>query len=157
VAVISALYVALTYLLAPISYGPIQFRVSEALVILVAARRHLIWFVPVGCVVANVLSPYAGVWDLVFMPAMSTVGAVPMWLLGRRLLLLTSWFYAVVTGLSVALMISVIEKKGFWVLAGSVTASQLIIMTLGFAILSGYLYLFTGKVVETKKEEKSAK
>jgi hypothetical protein len=51
----------------------------------------------------------------------------------------------------------VIEKKGFWVLAGSVTASQLIIMTLGFAILSGYLYLFTGKVVETKKEEKSEK
>jgi uncharacterized membrane protein len=157
VAVISALYVALTYVLAPISYGPIQFRVSEALVILVAARRHLIWFVPIGCVVANLLSPYAGVWDLVFMPIMSTIGAIPMWLLRRRLLLATSWFYAVVTGLSVALMISVLEKKGFWVLAGSVTASQMIIMTAGFALLSGYLYLFVGKADGKKKENEQAK
>ncbi len=87
VAVISALYVALTYLVAPVAYGPIQFRVSEALVILVAARRHLLWFVPVGCVVANLLSPYAGVWDLAFMPAMSTVGALPLFFMGRRFVL----------------------------------------------------------------------
>ncbi len=142
IAVISALYVALTYLVAPVAYGPIQFRVSEALVILVAARRHLILFVPVGCAVANLLSPYAGIWDLVFMPIMSTAGALPLFFLGRRLLLVTSWFYAVVTGLSVALMISVIEKSGFLVLALSITASQLIIMTAGWAFFSGYLLLF---------------
>ena len=117
VAVIAALYVALTYLVAPVAYGPIQFRISEALVILVAARRHLIWFVPVGCAVANLLSPYAGVWDLVFMPAMSTVGALPLFFLGRRLLLPAAMVYAVVTGLSVALMISVIEGAGFAAMA----------------------------------------
>ncbi|MBN2223537.1 MAG: QueT transporter family protein [Deltaproteobacteria bacterium] len=141
-AVISALYVALTYLIAPIAYGPIQFRVSEALVILVAARRHLILFVPVGCVVANLLSPYAGVWDLVFMPIMSTVGALPLFILGRRLLLVTSWFYGLVTGLSVAFMISIVEKSGFLVLALSITTSQVIIMTAGWLFFSGYLMLF---------------
>jgi uncharacterized membrane protein len=31
-ALIAALYAALTYFLAPISYGPIQFRVSEIMV-----------------------------------------------------------------------------------------------------------------------------
>jgi uncharacterized membrane protein len=142
VAVISALYVALTYLVAPVAYGPIQFRISEALVILVAARRHLLWFVPVGCVVANLLSPYAGVWDLAFMPAMSTVGALPLFFMGRRFVLAAGWFYAVVTGLSVALMISVIEGGGFAALAVSVTASQLIIMTIGWLLLSGYLMVF---------------
>ena len=141
-AVISALYVALTYLVAPVAYGPIQFRVSECLVLLVAARRHLILFVPIGCAVANLLSPYAGVWDLVFMPVMSTVGALPFYFFGRRFLLVSGWFYAVVTGLSVALMISVLEKAAFTVLAVSVTASQLIIMTAGWALFSGYLLLF---------------
>jgi uncharacterized membrane protein len=146
VAVISALYVALTYLVAPVAYGPIQFRISEALVILVAARRHLILFVPVGCVVANLLSPYAGVWDLVFMPIMSTAGALPLFFLGRRFVLITAWFYAVVTGLSVALMISVIEKGGFTVLAVSITASQVIVMTIGWLLLSSYLMLFERRV-----------
>lgn len=141
-AVISALYVALTYLVAPVAYGPIQFRVSEALVILVATRRHLIAFVPVGCVVANLLSPYAGVWDLAFMPVMSTVGALPLFFFGRRFLLATGWFYALVTGLSVALMISVIEGGGFAVLAVSITASQLIIMTGAWLFLSGWLMFF---------------
>ncbi len=145
VAVISALYVALTYLIAPIAYGPIQFRVSEALVILVAARRHLILFVPVGCVVANLLSPYAGVWDLVFMPVMSTVGALPLFFLGRRFVLPACWFYAVVTGLSVALMISVVENAGFAVLALTITTSQVLIMTAGFLFFSGYLLLLGGK------------
>ncbi len=143
-AVISALYVALTYLVAPIAYGPIQFRVSEALVILVAARPHLIFFVPIGCFVANLLSPYAGIWDLVFMPIMSTVGALPLYFFGRRYLLLSGWCYAVVTGVSVGLMISILEKAGFLILALSVTASQMIIMTVAFFLFEGYLFLFTG-------------
>jgi len=141
IAVISALYVALTYLIAPIAYGPIQFRVSEALVILVASRRHLILFVPVGCAVANLLSPYTGVWDLIFMPIMSTIGALPIFFFGRRFLLVTSWFYGVVTGLSVAFMIAIVEKSGFAILALSITTSQVIIMTAGWLFFSGYVML----------------
>ena len=34
-AIIAALYVALTWVLAPISYGAIQFRISEVLLLLV--------------------------------------------------------------------------------------------------------------------------
>lgn len=34
-AIIAALYVALTWIFSPISYGPIQFRISEILVLLV--------------------------------------------------------------------------------------------------------------------------
>ena len=91
VAVLSALYVAMTVLLAPVSYGPIQFRISEALVILVAARRHLILFVPISCFIANLFSPYAGPWDLIFMPLVSMAGALPMYLLRTKWLLFSSW------------------------------------------------------------------
>jgi uncharacterized membrane protein len=139
VAVLSALYVAMTVLLAPVSYGPIQFRVSEALVILVAARRHLILFVPISCFIANLFSPYAGPWDLVFMPLISMAGALPMYLLRTKWLLLSSWAYAAVTAVGVGVMLSVLMEKGFFILFGSVLASQLIIMTLAFFALRGYL------------------
>ncbi len=91
------------------------------------------------------------------MPAMSTVGALPLWFFGRRLLIWTSWFYALVTGVSVGFMISVLEKKGFVVLAGSVVASQLIIMTAAFVLLSGYLSLFAARADRPGGEEKKGK
>ena len=139
VAVLSALYVALTLLLAPVSYGPIQFRVSEALVILVAARRHLLLFVPISCCIANLFSPYAGPWDLIFMPLVSMLGALPMYILRTRWLLFSCWAYALVTAVGVGIMLSVLTEKGFFILFGSVLASQLIIMTIAFFAFRGYL------------------
>jgi len=138
ISIISALYVALTVLVAPISYGPIQFRISEAVVILVATGPHLIVFVPIGCFIANLLSPYAGFWDLIFMPLVSAVGAIPLAVFGRRYLLVTSWFYAVVTAAGVGLMLSVILEKGYIVLTVPVLVSQIIIMTIAFFLLKGY-------------------
>ena len=144
VAVLSALYVVMTVLLAPVSYGPIQFRVSEGLVILVAARRHLILFVPISCFIANLFSPYAGPWDLIFMPMVSMLGTVPMYILRTRWILFSSWAYAFVTAVGVGLMLSVLTEKGFIILFGSVLGSQLIIMTLAFGALRGY-FLATGR------------
>jgi uncharacterized membrane protein len=138
IAVISALYVALTVIVAPISYGPIQFRISEAVVILVAIEPYLLIFVPISCFIANLISPYAGFWDLVFMPLVSAVGAVPLAVFGRRYLLVTSWFYAVVTAAGVGLMLSVILEKGYIALTVPVLISQLTIMTIAFFIFKGY-------------------
>ena len=138
ISVVSALYVALTMLVSPISYGPVQFRISEAVVILVALRPHLILFVPIGCFAANLFSPYAGFWDWLFMPLVSTLGALPLCFYGRRFLLGTSWFYAAVTAAGVGLMLSVILKKGFLVLTLPVLVSQTIIMTIAYFLLKGY-------------------
>jgi len=150
IAVLSALYVAMTVLLAPVSYGPIQFRISEGLVILVAARRHLIMFVPIGCFIANLFSPYAGPWDLIFMPLVSMLGVLPMYILRKRWLLISSWAYALVTAVGVGLMLSVLTEKGFFILFGSVLGSQLIIMTLAFFAFRGYL-MTTGKKEQRKE------
>lgn len=64
-AVIGAAYAALTMLLAPISYGPFQFRVSEALCILPYFIPGSMWGLFVGCAAANLISA-AGVIDVVF-------------------------------------------------------------------------------------------
>lgn len=56
-AVIAALYIVLTYLLAPISFGPWQFRVSEALTILPALTPAAVPGLIVGCFLSNLLNP----------------------------------------------------------------------------------------------------
>ena len=78
-AFIAALYAALTIALAPISYGPVQFRVSEALTALPFLMPGSVLGITVGCVLANL---YTGsVLDIVF-------GSLATLLAG----LTTAWF-----------------------------------------------------------------
>jgi uncharacterized membrane protein len=62
-AAIAALYAALTFMLQPISYGPYQVRVSEALTLTPALWAEAIPGLFVGCFIANVLGGY-GPWDI---------------------------------------------------------------------------------------------
>ncbi len=63
-AVIAAAYAALTIALAPISYGPVQFRVSEVLTILPFLMPCSVWGLWIGCILANL---YTGsVLDIIF-------------------------------------------------------------------------------------------
>lgn len=64
-AVVGALYAVLTMVLAPISYGALQFRVSEVLCILPFFMPFTAWGLFAGCIVANLMST-AGVLDVVF-------------------------------------------------------------------------------------------
>ena len=65
-AIIAALYAALTLLLAPISYGNIQCRVSEAFTVLPMVLPQSIPGLFVGCLIANIFSPTPSIWDIVF-------------------------------------------------------------------------------------------
>jgi len=58
-ALIAALYAALTIAIAPISYGPIQFRVSEILVLLCFFNKRYSIGLTLGCLLANLYSPTA--------------------------------------------------------------------------------------------------
>ncbi|MDR1133207.1 MAG: QueT transporter family protein [Synergistaceae bacterium] len=62
-AAIAALYASLTLILQPISYGPCQVRVSEALTLTPALWPEAIPGLFVGCFIANVLGGY-GLWDI---------------------------------------------------------------------------------------------
>ena len=61
---IASLYAAITVTLAPISYGPIQFRVAEALTLLPFYIPEAVPGLFVGCLVANAFSP-SGALDMV--------------------------------------------------------------------------------------------
>ena len=63
-AIVAAAYAALTVALAPISYGAVQFRVSEALTVLPFFMPCTVWGLWIGCILANL---YTGsVVDIVF-------------------------------------------------------------------------------------------
>lgn len=64
-ALVAGLYAALTLALGAISYGPIQFRIAEIMVLLAFIRKDYIWGLTIGCFLANVIGPY-GVPDIVF-------------------------------------------------------------------------------------------
>ncbi len=64
-AVVGALYAAVTLLLAPISYGNLQCRISEALCILPWFFPETSWGLFVGCLLANLLGGN-GPLDIIF-------------------------------------------------------------------------------------------
>jgi uncharacterized membrane protein len=64
VGIIGSLYAVVTIILAPISYGPIQVRVSEALTILPYLTPSAIPGLFIGCLVANIYGGL-GIYDII--------------------------------------------------------------------------------------------
>jgi uncharacterized membrane protein len=62
--VIASAYIGLTYALAPISFGQLQFRVAEALTVLPILYPEAVPALFVGCFLANFIGPY-GIFDIV--------------------------------------------------------------------------------------------
>lgn len=81
-AVIAAVYAALTILLAPISYGPVQFRISEALTILPFFFPSSVYGLFIGCVISNIFSSY-GIIDIVFGSLATLLAAVATMYIGK--------------------------------------------------------------------------
>ncbi len=65
-AMIAAIYVVLVFVFAPISFGPVQIRVAEALTILPFFTPAAVPGVFLGCLIGNLLSPGMIVLDIVF-------------------------------------------------------------------------------------------
>lgn len=81
-AVVAAAYAALTIALAPISYGALQFRVSEALTVLPFFMPCTIWGLWIGCILANL---YTGtVADIVFGSLATLLAALCTARFGRK-------------------------------------------------------------------------
>lgn len=64
-AVIAAAYAALTLVIYPLSYGAVQFRLSEALTVLPVFTPAAIPGLSLGCFIANITGPYSWI-DAIF-------------------------------------------------------------------------------------------
>lgn len=73
-AAIAAIYVVLTLVFAPISFGAVQVRIAEALAILPLFTSAAIPGLFIGCVLANLLGGGI-VWDVIFGSLATLIGA----------------------------------------------------------------------------------
>lgn len=74
-AIIAALYTALTVLLAPLSYGEVQIRFSEAFTLLPILMPEAVPALLVGCLLSNILGG-CSIFDIVFGSLATLLAAV---------------------------------------------------------------------------------
>ncbi len=76
-AVVSAIYVALTLALYPLSYGAIQFRLSECLMMLISYNPLYGISLTLGCLISNLASPM-GLIDVLYGTLATAISAICM-------------------------------------------------------------------------------
>lgn len=136
--VIAAAYAALSLVLASITFGPVQCRVSEALTLLPVISPAAIWGVTLGCAVTNGVGAatganFLGLLDILVGTAATLLAAVLTRLLGKcrfdglpwlsalppilinAVAIGGEWCYAATGSINVA----------FWVFAGQIALGQL--------------------------------
>lgn len=106
-ALIAAIYVVLTMVFRPISYGPIQFRISEVLCVLPYFTPAAIPGVFIGCLISNMLGG-AVLMDVVFGSLATLIGALGSWLLRKN-----RWLVSVPPILSNTLIIPWVLKFAY--------------------------------------------
>jgi len=74
-AAIAAVYVVLTLVFAPISYGEVQVRISESLTILPFFTPAAVPGLFIGCLIANITGG-AVIWDIIFGSFATLLGAI---------------------------------------------------------------------------------
>ncbi len=138
-ALIAAMYTVLTVCLAPLSYGLVQCRLSEALTILAAFTPAAIPGLTVGCVVSNLIglssgANIAGALDVLLGPLATGVAAVLTWVLrNKRIGGLPLWstlppvvLNALIVGTELALVAPQFTAQVWFIQMGLVAAGQFI-------------------------------
>ena len=136
VGIVAGLYAALVHFFAPISFTVIQFRIPEFMKPFVIYRKHLIWAMAIGVGVANLLSPFGGPWELIWMPVMNLAGGYLTWLLGQRLNpYIAAGFYAIWLSVAVAVMLMMVAGLPFFAALSTILPAQLVLVVGGVPIV----------------------
>lgn len=136
-AVIAAVYAAMTYAaaMAGLAYGNIQFRFSEALTILAAFTPAAIPGLTLGCLLANITSPY-GIADMICGTLATLIASYLSYktrkLTFKGLPLLSALFPVITNAVIVGLEITLFMPEGFkftafFICAAEVALGELII------------------------------
>lgn len=131
---IAAAYAVLTIALAPISYGPIQLRLSGLLKPLALVSPIYGLGLSLGVGLANIASPF-GAWDFIAMPVVSYVAALTAYRLRAW-----PWMAMVVQAAMIALGVAIfpLHMGGgipIWPTVAFVFASECILYCVGYAVL----------------------
>lgn len=150
-AIVAALYAVLTYAFVFMSYGPIQFRLSEFMVLIVFFNPNYVVGLTLGCVLANIYSLVVsafGYFDLIFgvLATLITCLLIPL----CKHLLIASFIPAIFNGFLVSLEISFMESNFhpifYFTNLGTVAIGEIVCVSIIGLIT---FYRFTKKHKET--------
>lgn len=109
-ALVAAVYATLTLSLGFISYGPIQFRIAEVMILLAFIRKEYIIGLTLGCFLANVIGPY-GVPDIVFGTTATSMSAILVYLTSKMQkkwsLLIASLWPTIINAIIIGAMLNI--------------------------------------------------
>ena len=132
IAVIAALYTVLTVAFQPLSYGAVQIRFSEALMLLCCFRIRWCVGLSVGCMIANLFSGMA--LDFVFGTLATVIAAVLMYLIHKPVP--ASVIPAVANGFIIAAELHFFMAEPYWFSVLTVAAGEVIaVVIVGLPLL----------------------
>lgn len=110
-AIVASIYAALTVGLNPISYGAVQFRLSEVLVLLAFVNADYIVGLTIGCLIANLLGPY-GLADIICGTFVSAylIYITPKFIKSKYAIWVASLWPVLINALIIGLMLNVFFK-----------------------------------------------
>lgn len=132
--VLAAAYAVLTVALAPLSYGPLQFRVAEMLKPAALFHPAFALAFGLGNALANLTSPF-GAWDFVGMAVVDALAAYACWRLRRWPLVAVTVQAVLVSGGVAALPLGMGGGLPFAPTFASVLVSELVLLHAGYWIM----------------------
>jgi len=155
---ISSMYVVVTLLIAPASFGPIQFRISEVLLVLMFFDYDYIYGLTFGCFLANLIGLISGtnpigVMDIIFGSSATFISCVMMYNLKERKIknipLLSFIVPAIINGTIVGLELAIVFNFNDLMTYWSIYGFQVLVGELGVLLVIGipvYLALKERKI-----------
>ena len=159
-ALIAALYVALTLIFAPISFGAAQVRIAEALSILPMFTASAVPGLFIGCLIGNLLGGGV-ILDVVFGSIATLIGAA-----GGLLLRKNRWLVPIPAVLANTLIVPFVLRYGYgvaipipllmlYILAGEAVGAYLLGELLGSALIRNRKRIFGDGGKEEAEESRS--
>jgi uncharacterized membrane protein len=138
--VVGALYVVLSLLVAPLAYGPLQFRLGEVLKPLVIKYPATIPAFAVGVGIVNLFSPQVGGLELILMPIVNLIGGTLCWLVAHRIggvvgTYVASAIFALIISAGVATVLHFTVGLPYLVAFLPVAISEVVLLLLGNVVL----------------------
>lgn len=134
-AIIASLYAVITLALAPISYGPIQFRVSEIMVLLAFFDPYYIVGLTIGCFIANIFGPN-GLMDIIFGTLATFISVYAISVTGKFVknkkasLLVASLWPTAFNGLIIGWMLNYVYQLPLLLSVGEVAIGEFVVVTI---------------------------
>ncbi len=133
-AIVAALYAVITFVLAPISYGPIQFRISEIMVLLAFFDPFYIAGLTVGCFIANMLGPN-GIMDIIIGTLATFISVYAISITGKFVknnktsLIIASLWPTIFNGLIIGWMLNYVYQFPLLLSIGEVAIGEFVVVT----------------------------